>query len=146
MKTNTRNYVVAGVYLAIIVTVIVAATYLGWNTLLYLIVLCLAGYGAYKLLEQTDVGQKILELVLVGPLLFLFVTIAIAVTIYPLGAFLGWLPWFYINDLPVYGSAIFEHPGMAVFVLGIEVFWGAVITMVFRAGWKSTRHGERDGL
>ena len=67
MKTNTRNYVVAGVYLAIIVTVIVAATYLGWNTLLYLIVLCLAGYGAYKLLEQTDVGQKILELVLVGP-------------------------------------------------------------------------------
>ena len=67
MKTKTRNYVIAGFYLAIIVTVVVAGLYLGWHDLLYLVALCLAGYGAYKLLSQTDIGQKMLELVFVAP-------------------------------------------------------------------------------
>lgn len=145
MNTKTPNYVIAGCYLAILITVVVAALYLGWHTLLYLIAICLAGYGAFKLLEQTAVGQKMLELVLVVPLVFLFIAIAIAVTAYPLGALLGWSPWFYINDLPVYGSEIFEHPGMAVFVLGMEAFWGGVITIVLIIAWKATRHGERCG-
>jgi len=142
MNTKTRNYVIAGFYLAIIVTIVAAAFYLGWHTLLYLIALCLAGYGAYKLLEQTDIGQKMLELVFVGPVFFLFITIAIAIAAYPLGALLGWSPWFYTNDLPVYGSEIFEHPGMAVFVFGIEVFGGGVITIIIIIAKKS-RHGER---
>jgi hypothetical protein len=117
MKTETRNYIIAGLYLAIIMTLVVAALYLGWHNLLYLVALCLAGYGAYKLLAQTDIGQKMLELVFVVPVLLFFIMIAVAITGYPLGTLLGWWPWFYINDLPVYGSEIFEHPGMAVFVL-----------------------------
>lgn len=78
-----------------------------------------------------------LELVFAAPVLFLFITIAIAVTAYPLGALLGWSPWFYINDLPVYGSEIFEHPGMTVLVFGIEAFWGGVITIVLIIAKKS---------
>jgi hypothetical protein len=51
------------------ITVVVAALYLRWRTLLYLIAVCLMGYGAYRLLDPTAVGQKMVELVVVGPVL-----------------------------------------------------------------------------
>jgi hypothetical protein len=139
MKAKTREYIIAGFYLALIVTVVATAFYSGWYTLLQFSALCLAGYGAFKLLDQTAIGRKLLELVLVVPVVILFMALVIGVAAYPLGASLGWSPWFYINDLPVYGSEIFKHPGMAVFVLGIEVFWGSVIALVLRVAWKKSQ-------
>jgi len=143
VKKETYNYVIAAVYLTIVAAAVVLIVTKEWFELLYFAVFCLAGYGAIKLLDQTEVGRKILELAITIPVGLFLTYVAVGVfssfTIFPLGALLSWWPWFYVKNNPVYGSEIFEYRGMAIFLLFIIVFWGAVTISVIIA-WKRSRY------
>ena len=134
-KSNNefQVYLIPAVYLAVIVAGLILSVYIEWYGLIWLIAVLLMGYGSFKLLTQTETGSKMLELIFVTPLLMIAVAIVTSCTIYPLGAMLRWWPWILDDGKPIYGAEIFEHPGSAVFVFGIVVFWAAVTIPVIIA-------------
>jgi hypothetical protein len=50
------------------------------------------------------------------------------------------------SDGPIYGAEIFAHPGAALFVFGVEAFWGIIIVVLVMAckkvGTESVEAGE----